>query len=66
MLIKKQGACSMESKRAAEIFDSLGVIEVCYQGLPVWIEKLDGDRAQVQNLQTRQSFEVSVQDLAEG
>lgn len=56
----------MKSRRAAEIFDSLGVIEVCYKGLPVWIEKVNGDLAQVQDLQTRQSFEVSVQDLAEG
>lgn len=49
----------MDIKRANEIFDSLGVIEVFYQGSPVWIEKVAANRIQVQDLRTKQRFEVS-------
>lgn len=56
----------MDFKRANEIFDSLGVIEVCYRGCPIWIEKIEPDRVQVQDIETKQSFEVSVHDLVEG
>ena len=56
----------MDINRVSEIFDSLGVIEVCYQGCPIWIEKIDDDRVQVQDIETNQSFEVSVYDLVEG
>jgi small acid-soluble spore protein H (minor) len=66
MIIKKIGDIAMDINRAKEIFNSLGVIEVCYKGCPVWIEKIDEDRAQVQDIETNQSFEVSVNDLVEG
>lgn len=56
----------MDIKRATEIFNSLGVIEVCYQGSPVWIEQIDDNRVQVQDIETKQSYEVSVYDLVEG
>ncbi|NLV21681.1 MAG: H-type small acid-soluble spore protein [Syntrophomonadaceae bacterium] len=56
----------MDNKRANEIFDSLGVIEVFYQGSPVWIEKIDANRVQVQDMRTNQRFEVPVYDLVEG
>lgn len=55
----------MDIKRATEIFNSLGVIEVCYDGYPVWIEKIDANRVQVQDIKTKNSFEVSVYDLVE-
>ncbi|HPF20431.1 MAG TPA: H-type small acid-soluble spore protein [Syntrophomonas sp.] len=55
----------MDIKRANEIFDSLGVIEVFYQGSPVWIEKVAANRIQVQDLRTKQRFEVSVYNLSE-
>jgi len=55
----------MNINRAVEIFNSLGVIEVCHKGSPIWIEKINDDRIQVQNLDTNQRFEVSVYDLVE-
>lgn len=56
----------MDSKRAQEIFDSLGIIEVFYQGSPVWLEKINANHVQVQDMRTNQRFEVSVHDLREG
>lgn len=55
----------MEKKRIREIINSLGVIEVLYQGRPVWIEDVDGSLAQVRYLDTRDSFEVPIGDLEE-
>lgn len=55
----------MDNKRAREIINSLGVIEVLYQERPVWIEDLDGSRAQVRYLDARGSFEVPVGELQE-
>jgi small acid-soluble spore protein H (minor) len=66
MLRKKLGEKDMDNKRANEIFNSLGVIEVFYQDSPVWIEKIDANRVQVQNLRTNNHFEVSVYELVEG
>jgi len=37
----------MNTNRATEIFNSLGVIEVHYQGYPVWIEKIKYNMAGV-------------------
>jgi small acid-soluble spore protein H (minor) len=62
---RKRAKGYMNIDRATEIFNSLGVIEVCYQGSPVWIEKINENRVQVQNLNTNQHFEVSVYDLSE-
>jgi small acid-soluble spore protein H (minor) len=62
----KLGVRYMDIKKATEIFDSLGVIEVKYKNSPVWIEKIDADRVQVQDIKTKRSFEVSVYDLVEG
>lgn len=56
----------MDNKRANEILDSLGVIEVFYRDSPVWLEKIDANRVQVQDLKTNQRFEVSVYALVEG
>lgn len=61
-----KGVVLMDADRAAEIFNSLGIIEVYHQGAPVWIEKVDSNRIQVQNLNTDQRFEVSPDDLVEG
>jgi small acid-soluble spore protein H (minor) len=55
----------MDSKRAREIINSLGVIEVLHQGRPVWIEDLDGNLAQVRYLDGRDSFEVQLGELRE-
>ena len=48
----------MDIKKATEIFDSLGVIEVKYKNSPVWIEKIDADRVRVRDLETNRRFEV--------
>jgi H-type small acid-soluble spore protein len=37
----------MDVQRAHDIVNSLGVIEVFYQGEPVWIEDIVGDKARV-------------------
>ncbi len=56
----------MHINRAGEIFDSLGVIEVYFQGHPVWIEKINKNTVGVINLDTNEHLEVSAQDLIEG
>lgn len=56
----------MNINRAAEIFDSLGVIEVYFQGCPVWIEKVNKNEVGIINLDTNEHLEVSAQDLIEG
>ena len=55
----------MDNKRAREIVNSLGVIEVLYQGRPIWIEDIDGSLAQVRYLDAEASFEVPVGELEE-
>ena len=61
----KKGVDLMDNKRAREIINSLGVIEVLYQGRPIWIEDIDGSLAQVRYLDARDSFEVPVGQLEE-
>jgi len=56
----------MNISRAIEIFNSKGVIKVCYQDSPVWLEKIGEYKVQVQDLSTNEHFEVSVYDLNEG
>lgn len=57
----------MDSKRAQEILESHGVIEVLYQNQPVWIEKIiDDNRAIVSQMTTRRQHEVSISELTEG
>ncbi|HOQ01428.1 MAG TPA: H-type small acid-soluble spore protein [Acetivibrio clariflavus] len=56
----------MDSKRAKQIMESKGVIEVLYQGDPVWIENvLDDNTVQVSNLQTNVKQDVPVNMLVE-
>lgn len=55
----------MNTRRAEEILDSLGVIEVFYQGSPVWLEQISGASVQIKDLNTQQRLEVSVNDLFE-
>ena len=61
----KKGVDRMDTKRAREIINSLGVIEVLYQDRPVWIEDIDGSLAQVRYLDTEDSFEVPVGESKE-
>ncbi|MGI6467974.1 MAG: H-type small acid-soluble spore protein [Syntrophomonadaceae bacterium] len=56
----------MDVQRAHDIVNSLGVIEVFYQGEPVWIEDIVGDKARVEFLNRRHKAEVPVRELVEG
>ena len=55
----------MNGDRAKQIFDSYGIIEVTYEGAPVWIENVKGDTAEVTNLKSNEKMEVSVDRLKE-
>ncbi|HCF71283.1 MAG TPA: H-type small acid-soluble spore protein [Syntrophomonas sp.] len=55
----------MDIERAHDIVNSLGVIEVLYQGEPIWIEDINGDQARIDFLDRRQKAEVPVRDLIE-
>jgi small acid-soluble spore protein H (minor) len=55
----------MDNKRAQEIIDSLGVIEVLLRGRPVWIEGLDGELARVRFLDDSHNLKVTVGELQE-
>ncbi len=55
----------MNEQRIHEILDSHGVIDVRYQNLPVWIEQVNQDRAEVILLDTDQRLEVPLADLYE-
>jgi len=51
--------------RAREIMESKGVIEVLYQGHPVWIEQIQQDTAQVRLLDNDHRLSVPINMLAE-
>ncbi|KUG02471.1 hypothetical protein ASZ90_020103 [hydrocarbon metagenome] len=55
----------MDKKRAKEIMDSLGVIEVTHRNSPVWIENLDGDMANIEYLNRSGKARVPLADLYE-
>jgi len=61
----KKGVDRMDNKRAREIINSLGVIEVLYQSRPVWVEDIDGSLVQVRYLDAEDSFEVPVGEMEE-
>jgi len=57
----------MLMKRAQEIFNSKGVLDVKYNNNDVWINELNLDKktAMVKNLNNNQIMEVEVSDLIE-
>ncbi|MGI6436064.1 MAG: H-type small acid-soluble spore protein [Syntrophomonadaceae bacterium] len=55
----------MDVRRAHDIVNSLGVIEVLYQGEPIWIENLHGDQAMIEFLNSPTRAEVAVAELFE-
>ncbi|MFZ5987500.1 MAG: H-type small acid-soluble spore protein [Bacillota bacterium] len=56
----------MDSNRAKQIMESDGVIEVLYQGSPVWIENvLSNNTAEVSYIQNNEKKEVPVYMLVE-
>ncbi|HHY31115.1 MAG TPA: small, acid-soluble spore protein, H family, partial [Syntrophaceticus sp.] len=50
----------MDPEKAQKIVESLGVVEVLYNGAPVWIENLDGEDAEVRYLETGDHLLVPV------
>jgi H-type small acid-soluble spore protein len=63
LLREEQGI--MESKRAEQIMQSNGVIEVSYNGMPVWIESIHGDMARVKFIDIDRSTDVPISALSE-
>lgn len=55
----------MDTKRAKDVVESLGVIEVLYQGSPVWIENIEGDTAKVRYLDSYDHMSVPIGELVE-
>lgn len=55
----------MDRQRASEILRSKGVIHVCYNGMPVWLESLRGDNADVCFIGMHQRTSVPVSGLVE-
>ncbi len=56
----------MDPEKAQQIVESLGVVEVLYFGSPVWIEKVEGEDANVRYLETGDQIRVPVAELVEG
>jgi len=55
----------MESRRAEQIMQSKGVIEVTYNGMPVWIESIHGDMAKIRFIDMDRSSDVPISALSE-
>lgn len=57
----------MDIKRAEEIINSKGIIEVTYKDSPVWIESVinDAATAHVKLLSNNQTMNIPVEDLTE-
>ncbi len=56
----------MNYKRAQEILASHGVIDVLYQGEPVWIEEIIGNQeAIVSQINNKKQYQVSLGELKE-
>ena len=60
----KRGA-AMLVDRAREIIESKGVIEVLYQGHPVWIEHIEQDNARIRLLDSENQLDVPINMLDE-
>lgn len=55
----------MNSKRVKEIMESHGVINVSYNGMPVWIESVRGDISEVTLIDMNRRVEVPTSALTE-
>ncbi len=57
----------MDIKRAEEIINSKGIIEVTYKNSPVWIESVikDNATALVKLLSDNHSMSIPIEDLSE-
>lgn len=57
----------MDVKKATEIVESLGVIDVDYNGKSVWIENIleATNEAEIKDLETGEKYKVNVSKLEE-
>ena len=55
----------MNSKRVEEILQSHGVINISYNGMPVWVEGIRGDVAEVTLIDMERRMEVPISALTE-
>lgn len=57
----------MDIEKIVEIVESRGVINVTYNGNPVWIESIskESNEVRVKNIKTNEEFMVSVYKLKE-
>ncbi len=57
----------MDIRRAEEILNSKGIIQVTYKDSPVWIENIikDGSAAQVTLLSNNETINIPVEELTE-
>ena len=57
----------MDTKKAFEIVESLGVVDVTYNGIPVWIENINEqtNEVKVKDLNSDTRFLVNVSELSE-
>ncbi len=55
----------MDSSRVEEIMRSHGVINITYNGVPVWIEGIRGEVAEVSLIDEKKRMDVPVSGLTE-
>lgn len=55
----------MDNSRVEEIMQSHGVIDVSYNGMPVWIEGVRGDVAEVTLIDLERRMEIPISALTE-
>lgn len=55
----------MNSKRLEKILQSHGVIDVTYNGMPVWVESIRGDIAAVNFIGEDRRLDVPISALTE-
>jgi small acid-soluble spore protein H (minor) len=57
----------MDTKKAFEIVESLGVVDVTYNGIPVWIENINEEtnEVKVKDINSDTRFLVDVSELSE-
>jgi H-type small acid-soluble spore protein len=56
---------AMDNRRAEEIMQSHGVIDVNYNGMPVWLEGIRGDMAKVTFIGLDTGTDIPVKELNE-
>lgn len=55
----------MDSKRIEEIIGSSDIIDVSYNGMPVWIENIHGDEVEVSLIGMHRRAHLAASALAE-